>query len=426
MRDALLTEVGLEFLQVFSLSLGIGLLMGLERERNPAARAGLRTFGLVALFGTVAALLGEKTGSPWMLAVGLLLVGVMTISAYVTHPDPQDPGTTTVVAVLLCFVYGAMVWHGFRIYAVMLSIVTTMLLYFKAELRLFSQKLTRKDLISILQFGVLSLVILPILPNSDMGPYDALNPAQLWWMVVLISGVSLAGYAALRIVGQHHGAPILGVLGGLASSTATTLVFSRHAASGTHLLRLATVVILLANLVVLVRLSIYGAVLQPTLLPILLPPLAIGLVLGAGFVVAIWRGLNSREDVPALELTNPAEIRTALTFGAVYGLVLVISAALSDYAGSKGLYLVAVVSGLTDVDAITLSSLRLYGLGKLSASDAVTAILIATLSNLVFKLGIVSMVGGALLTRRVAAGFGLIATGLVAGAVWFVLSGAAT
>ena len=424
MRDALLTEVGLEFLQVFSLSLGIGLLMGLERERNPAARAGLRTFGLVALLGTVAALLGEKTGSPWLLAVGLLLVGVMTIAAYVTHPDPQDPGTTTVVAVLLCFVYGAMVWYGFRTYAVMLAIVTTMLLYFKAELRLFSQKLTRKDLISILQFGVLSLVILPILPNADMGPYDALNPAQIWWMVVLISGVSLAGYAALRIVGQHHGAPILGILGGLASSTATTLVFSRHAASGAHLLRLATVVILLANLVVLVRLAIYGAVLQPGLLPILLPPLAVGLVLGAGFIVAVWRGLQPRDDLPELELSNPAEIRTALSFGAVYGLVLIVSAALSDYAGSKGLYLVAVVSGLTDVDAITLSSLRLYGLEKLSANQTVTAILIATLSNLVFKLGIVATVGGALLTRRVGAGFGLIATGLVAGALWFGLAGA--
>ena len=424
MRDALLTEVGLEFLQVFSLSLGIGLLMGLERERNPAARAGLRTFGLVALLGTVAALLGEKTGSPWLLAVGLLLVGVMTIAAYVTHPDPQDPGTTTVVAVLLCFVYGAMVWYGFRTYAVMLAIVTTMLLYFKAELRLFSQKLTRKDLISILQFGVLSLVILPILPNADMGPYDALNPAQIWWMVVLISGVSLAGYAALRIVGQHHGAPILGILGGLASSTATTLVFSRHAASGAHLLRLATVVILLANLVVLVRLAIYGAVLQPGLLPILLPPLAVGLVLGAGFIVAVWRGLQSRDDLPELELSNPAEIRTALSFGAVYGLVLIVSAALSDYAGSKGLYLVAVVSGLTDVDAITLSSLRLYGLEKLSANQTVTAILIATLSNLVFKLGIVATVGGALLTRRVGAGFGLIATGLIAGALFFGLSGA--
>jgi uncharacterized membrane protein (DUF4010 family) len=422
MQDALITDVGLEFLQVFSLSLGIGLLMGLERERNPAARAGLRTFGLVALLGTVAALLGEKTGSTWLLAIGLLLVGAMTISAYITHPDPHDPGTTTVIAVLLCFAYGAMVWYGYRTFAVMLAIVTTMLLYFKAELQTLSQKLTRKDLISMLQFGVLSLVILPILPNNDMGPYDALNPAQLWWMVVLISGLSLAGYAALRIVGQHHGAPILGILGGLASSTATTLVFSRHAATGTHLLRLATMVILLANLVVLVRLAIYGAVLQPALLPLLLPPLGVGLVLGSVFAAFTWRGLKGGDDLPEMAVSNPAEIRTAVTFGALYGLVLVVSAALSDYAGSKGLYLVAVVSGLTDVDAITLSSLRLYGMAKLSANDAVTAVLIAALSNLAFKLGIVAVVGGALLTRRVAVGFGLIALGLVSGALWFGMS----
>lgn len=420
MQDTLITEVGLDFLRVFSLSLGIGLLMGLERERNPSARAGLRTFGLVALLGTVAALLGEKTGSPWLLAVALLMVGIMTVAAYLTHPDPQDPGTTTIVALLLAFCYGAMIWYEYRTHAVMLAIVTTMLLYFKAELRTVSQKLTRKDLISMLQFGVLSLVILPILPDHDMGPYDALNPAQLWWMVVLISGVSLAGYAALRIVGQHHGAPILGVLGGLASSTATTLVFARHAASGPQLLRLASVVILIANLVVLVRLAIYGAVLQPALLPLLLPPLAAGLLLGAIFVLVVWRNLPAQHDMPELELSNPAEIRTALTFGAAYGVVLVVSAALSDYAGSKGLYLVAVVSGLTDVDAITLSSLRLYGLQKLSAEETVTAVLIAMFANLAFKLGIVAAIGGALLTRRVSYGFALVAVG-VAG-TWLLLS----
>ena len=420
MQNGLITDVGLEFLRVFSISLGIGLLMGLERERNPAARAGLRTFGLVSLFGTVAAILTDKTHSPWMLAAGLLVIGAMMIAAYLSHPDKTDPGTTTIIAVLLCYGFGAMVWYGYRTFAVMLAIVTTVLLYFKAELRTLSQKLTRRDLISMLQFGVLSLVILPILPNKDVGPYQALNPAQIWWMVVLISGVSLAGYAALRIIGQHHGAPILGVLGGLASSTATTLVFSRHARESQLVIRLATVVILMANLIVLVRLALYG-LLQPALLPVLAPPLAAGFALGVGMVLYAWRGLHAEKNLPHLELSNPAEIKTALAFGVAYGVVLVVSAALSDYAGSKGLYAVALVSGLTDVDAITLSSLRLFGLQKLSASEATTAILLAMLANLAFKLGIVATVGGALLTRKVAAGFVLIAIGVVAGWSVFVL-----
>lgn len=419
MQEAVVSDAGLAIFELFSISLGVGLLMGLERERNPSARAGLRTFGLVALFGSVAAMLSDKTQSPWMLAAGLLVIGSMMIASYATHPDKEDPGTTSVVAIMLCYGYGAMIWYGYQTFAVMLAIVTTVLLYFKSELRSLSQRLTRRDLISMLQFGVLSLVILPILPNRDLGPYDALNPAQIWWMVVLISGVSLAGYAALRIVGQHHGAPILGVLGGLTSSTATTLVFSRHTRESGDILRLATVVILMANLVVLVRLSIYGLVLQPALLPVLLPPLAAGLVLGVGIVLYAWRGLHASRDLPPLDLNNPAEIKTALTFGVAYGVVLVVSAALADYAGTKGLYAVALVSGLTDVDAITLSSMRLFGQQKLSAGEATTAILIATLANLVFKLGIVATVGGLPLTRKVAAGFAAIAAGLSVG--WFFL-----
>jgi len=207
MNDIVVTTVGIDFIQDFGTAVGLGLLMGLERERNPSARAGLRTFSLVGMLGTVAALLSEKTDSPWLLAAGLLMVGVMMIAAYLIHPDEKDPGTTSVVALLLCYCYGAMIWFGYQTLAVMLGISTTVLLYFKAELRNVSEKLTRKDIISILQFGVLSLVILPILPDTDMGPYDAISPRQVWWMVVLISGFSLAGYAALRLMGQQLGAP---------------------------------------------------------------------------------------------------------------------------------------------------------------------------------------------------------------------------
>lgn len=415
MNANLLNDAGLEYLPAFLTSLGIGLLIGLERERNPASRAGLRTFGLVAVLGTVCALIADHSGSPWIIAVGLLIVGSMMIAAYHSHPDERDPGTTSVIAILLCFCYGAMIWLGFRTPAVMLAIITTTLLYFKPELQNLSQSLTRRDLISILQFGVLSLVILPILPNRDMGPYGALNPAQIWWMVVLISGVSLCGYAALRYFGQKHGAPLLGVLGGLASSTATTLIFSRHARTEPLLASLALVVILIANLIVPVRLGVVTAIVQPGVLPALVPILAGGVLAGLGVVAFAWRGLSSKTELPELELRNPTEIRTAVTFGLIYALVLVFSAALSDYAGNKGVYAVALISGLTDVDAITLSSLRLYGMDKLSSSETVTSILIAVLANLGFKLGIVAVVGGRKLAGAALVGFLGVAAGCVAG-----------
>ncbi len=415
MNTAVVTTVGLDFIQEFGIALGLGLLMGLERERNPSARAGLRTFGLVGVLGSTAALLSEKTGSPWMLAAGLFMVGLMMVSAYWTHPDDKDPGTTSVVALLLCYCYGAMSWFGYQTLAVMLGISTTVLLYFKAELRKVSEKLTRKDIISILQFCVLSLVILPILPDATMGPYDALSPRQVWWMVVLISGFSLAGYAALRFMGQQLGAPLLGIFGGLASSTATTLVFSRHGANNPNLVKLALVVVLTANLVVLFRLGAYAAVLQPDLLPKLLPILIGGLVVGSAYVLWSWHGLSSDEEIPVMEISNPAEIRTALTFGSIYAVVLIITAALSDYAGSSGLYIASLVSGLTDVDAIALSSLRLYGLEKLGSSEAVNSITIAMLANLSFKLGIVIVVAGQRMARPIILGFSAIALGSIGG-----------
>ncbi|WP_303785513.1 MgtC/SapB family protein [Azovibrio restrictus] len=415
MNGNVMTTVGMDFIQDFGIAVGLGLLMGLERERNPSARAGLRTFGLVGMLGTVAALLAEKTGTSWLLAAGLLMVGLMMVAAYLIHPDEKDPGTTSVVALLLCYCYGAMIWYGYQTLAVMLGISTTVLLYFKAELRKVSEKLTRKDIISILQFAVLSLVILPILPDTNMGPYDALSPRQVWWMVVLISGFSLAGYAALRFMGQQLGAPLLGIFGGLASSTATTLVFARHAVTSDSLVKLSLVVVLTANLVVLFRLGAYAAVLQPGLLQELLPILLGGLLFGSTYVLFAWRGLSSKEEIPLMEFSNPAEIRTAMTFGCIYAVVLVITAALSDYAGSSGLYIASLVSGLTDVDAIALSSMRLYGLEKLSSAETVNSITIAMLANLVFKLGIVIAVAGRRMAGPISAGFGTIALGSCVG-----------
>ncbi|MDP1606342.1 MAG: MgtC/SapB family protein [Rhodocyclaceae bacterium] len=405
-------------LQAFAVSLGIGLLIGLERERKPDAKAGLRTFALTALFGCLAALLGEKSGSGWILAVGLLMLATMMIVAIARDPqDDGDPGTTSVVALMVCYGLGALVWHGHATLAVMLAITTTVLLYFKAQLHDVSRSLTHKDLISILQFGVLSLVVLPILPDRDFGPYNALNPYQVWWMVVLISGLSLAGYAALRIVGNRHGAPLLGFFGGLVSSTATTMIFARHAHADANQTATATLVILIANLVVTVRLGIVALVLAPTLFAPLAIVLGGGLLLGLVVVLFRWRSLVAAGDLPMPDVKNPTEIRTALSFGLLYGIVLLAAAWLQDIAGSQGLYLVALASGLTDVDAITLSTLRLFNQETLVATTAVIAIALAVLSNLIFKSGLIVTIGGKALARRVLPGMAAIGLGFIPGII---------
>ena len=179
MDFSLFENNGVEFLPQFLTSLAIGLLIGLERERNPSAKAGLRTFTLVSLLGTLAAMLSEQIDLPWLLIAGWVIVGAMIIGAYASSPTEEgDPGTTTVAALLVCYGLGALIWYQQATLAVMLAVGTTTLLYFKPELRGMTQRLTRRDLVSILQFSVLTFVILPILPNENFGPYDAFNPHQ--------------------------------------------------------------------------------------------------------------------------------------------------------------------------------------------------------------------------------------------------------
>ena len=160
----------------FATSVAIGLLIGLERQRNPTAKAGVRTCALVALFGTAAAMLGQSLDTPWIVAAGLLLVGAMIIAAYHGESIEGDSGTTTVIAVALCYVLGALVWFGFSQIAVALAIGITILLHFKAELHAFSEKLAPHDVSIVLQFAVLSLIVLPLLPDEGFGPYRAFNP----------------------------------------------------------------------------------------------------------------------------------------------------------------------------------------------------------------------------------------------------------
>lgn len=416
MDSSLLAGNGIEVLPLFLTSLSIGLLIGLERERNLSAKAGLRTFTLVALLGTILAMLASKSGAPWLVGAGLLAVAGMIISVYINSPtENNDPGTTTVAALLVCYSLGALVWYQQSTLAIMLAIATTTLLYFKPELQGMTQRLTRRDLVSILQFSVLSFVILPILPDRTYGPYDAFNPHNAWMMVVLISGLSLAGYVALHWTGHRYGAPLLGFLGGVVSSTATTMVYAKHSKSNASMLQLSAVVILIASQVVLVRLAIVSAVVSPGILRLLIAPLGLGLLLGLLFTGWSWHRLQTSSDLPLPQTSNPTEIHAALGFGLLYVVVLLCSAWLTEVAGSGGLYVVAMVSGLTDVDAITLSSLRLFSLEKLSGNQAVSAIAIAFVSNMAFKFGMLSFIGGRALAKYVAGGFAAIATGVALG-----------
>ncbi|UCV16799.1 MgtC/SapB family protein [Quatrionicoccus australiensis] len=402
--------------EAFATALGIGLLVGLERERRPDSAAGLRTFALVAMLGCLFALLGEKSGGPWLLVAGLLVIsGSMIASNFSTQQEEQYRGFTSEAAIIVTYGLGAAVWFGYATLAVMLAITTTVLLYFKAELRQFSERTTPKDINSILQFAVLSLVILPILPSADFGPYDAINPRQVWWMVVLISGLALSGYLALRIIGARHGAALLGIFGGLASSTATTMMFSRHARDHAHLVRMSAIVILIANVMVMIRLGLVSGVVAPNLVMPIATVFACGIVPGIVMALYGWKILNAAGELPMPEVKNPTELRTAISFGLLYAIVLLASAWLQDIAGNSGLYIVALASGLTDADASVLSTLRMFNLEKISSGEAVIAVTLALMANLIFKIGLVISIGGAKLARYALPGLFAIGCGMAGG-----------
>lgn len=407
----------LAVLNAFVISLALGLMMGLERERRGNTNAGLRTFGLVGMAGTATAMIAQLAASPWLLPVVAAGLVAMMISADHHRGDADDnPDTTTTVALLLCFLFGAMLWHGHHQVAVALTLAATALLYFKAELHDVSHRLTRQDFVSFLQFALITFVVLPVLPDQGYGPYGQLNPYKIWLMVVLTSGLSLAGYATLRLTPQSSAVPVLGVLGGLVSSTATTLVFSRQVRDDAKQADSAAAIITIANLVVLARVAVLAGVVAPASLVALAPILAAGLLAGAALPLRNWLAIRSSR-APAPELDNPVNLRHALLFGAIFAVVLVVSAAFHDKAGEMGVYAVAAISGLADMDAIAISTFNLLNGGQLSAGEAAIAVVIALASNMAFKASMVLAIAGRALALRVALSYLATLAGLVAAAL---------
>jgi len=295
----------------------------------------------------------------------------------------------------------------------------TVLLHFKSELEQFSQKLTPQDIRSMLQFAALSAVILPLLPDRSFGPYGVLNPFHIWLMVVLIAGISLAGYVAWRLTLGRHGLLLTGVLGGIVSSTATTLVYARHVKAGTQTPSSALLVILLANATMLVRVFVLVAIVAPAVVAGAAAVLGPALLGAAVAVLNSWRTASAAPSDEGDGYRNPTNLLAALSFAAAYALVLVLAAWAADTIGNRGVYGLALISGLTDVDAITLSSLRLLESGALMQRAALIAIALAVGSNLVVKAALTTGIGGARLLRPAVLSFALPLGGLMAG-VWLL------
>jgi uncharacterized membrane protein (DUF4010 family) len=385
----------------FAIAILLGALVGIEREKHKREKtetgqtAGLRTFILLALLGACAGWLSHELKTPWILAVALLIVGAFVVVGYLvtTRGTPQSAGMTTEVAAIVVFLLGAMVMLGFSEIAIAIGVITAAVLAYKQPLHGFVKKLGWGDVYAGLRLLIATFIALPLLPDKPIDPWGALNPYQLWLLVILISGLSLVGYALTRWLGPGRGALVTGLAGGLVSSTAVTLSFSREARLTPKNTTALACGILLAWAVMFARVLVLVAVVNRALLaPILVPFGVMGLVVG-GFAAFFYRRDGTpKQHATGLKIANPFSLTEAAKFAAFFAVVLVAVKIAQDNFSESGVYAVAALAGLTDVDAITLSMADFAKSG--TAQVAVTAIVVAALVNTAVKCAIALFLGG--------------------------------
>jgi uncharacterized membrane protein (DUF4010 family) len=403
---------------VLFLSLGLGLLVGLQREYASSKTAGIRTFPLITLLGTLCGLLAKEY-SGWILVAGLLSVVGLLIMGFFQRPKTEwkGEGITTEMAVLIMYAVGAYLVFGEMAVAVVITGVVTVLLHFKTHLHGWVDKIGETDLRAIMQFVLISMVILPVLPDRTYDAYDSLNPRNIWLMVVLIVGISLTGYFLYKLVGDKAGVFLGGILGGLISSTATTLSYARLGKTVTAT-KLAAFVIVTASAVSLVRVMVEISLVAPSHVLTFLVPL--GFELAAMVILVTIMFFQHRKEKSIMPVQhNPAQLKGAIIFALLYAAISFVSAFAKEKFGNEALYIVSVISGLTDLDAVTLSTAKMTEQNAIGASLGWRLVMVAALSNLVFKAGIAIVIGNRQLGRTVALLFGLlIACGLAIIFLW--------
>ncbi len=370
----------------------VGFLIGLDRERAETRKArrlfaGVRTFPLIALAGAVPMLILDLAGPALVVTAFLAVAGVVLVS-YIRASAAGHIGATTEIAALATFLLGSTAGAGELVVAAATGVAVAVLLVAKPRLEGFSRALSEEEITATLELAVISVIVLPLLPNRGFGPWQVLNPFEIWLIVVLVSALSFAGFVAARLLGQRRGILLTGVAGAMVSSTAVTAAMATQARAVHEFARVAAAATVLASVVMCVRVAVLVAVLNARLCVKLLPILAAMTV-----VAAIAAGVLGRRPTDAeasdAPVTNPFRLTAALTFGAVYAVILLLVKAAQLYFGVGGLYLAAALAALADVDAVTIAFSRLS-----AEAAAWHAITIAVVTNTLVKLAVATVMGG--------------------------------
>lgn len=385
----------------------LGFLVGLQRERTEAGMPGLRTFPLITLAGGVFAIIGKLIGV-WVPAAALLaLVGLLFFPQWLrVHQKEPDPGITTSMAAILMYGVGALLVLTRMEIGVLVGGVIAVLLQFKPEMHRLSDQLGADDLRAIMQFVLISCIILPVLPNTPVDPYGVIRPFNVWLMVVFIVALSLGGYIAYKYLGQSAGVLLGGLLGGAVSSTAATISAARQVHENRNLFSAGTVIILLASTVMFARVFVEMLVVNQDFFVQSVAPL---LIMAAATLLpafVYWR--RARQSPPLIaDAKNPTQMRTAILFAAAYAVVLFLLAAVKDGLGDRGLFALAFLSGLHDMDAVTLSLARMASADAAILENGWRYLVVAVIANMVVKTAFAGILGGWELGRNVAQAFAI-------------------
>jgi len=389
MEIAIIEQIGVTLI--------IGLMIGLQREmyyhrKGRTGFAGARTFALIALLGYLSAWM--QNFIPFFLHVSLLLFGLLVLVAYVYKTVKTDfHGSTTEIASFITYILGMMMYFSLESYAVLIAVIMLLLLEIKSTLVKIEEQITPPDITSAILFLAMTFVVLPLLPNEMIGPFNMFNPYKTWLMVVLVAGISFLGYVAIKILGNKRGVYLTGIFGGLVSSTAVSITLSKLYVLKQEYLKNFVGGIAIASTIMYIRVLAETAVFNSSLAKSLALPYISATIAGLVFVVYLYKNETVHKVEHVSVTNNPLELSEALKLGLLFGIIFGSIGIFQSKFGDSGIYVISFLSGLTDVDAITLSLSQLAKV-KISELTAMYGIMIATIVNSIVKLGIVFVLGG--------------------------------
>lgn len=423
MDEILLDTVGFkmtqsEFVVRLLVAIGIGCLIGLEREYNAMTQkvssvAGVRTFVFVVLLGFLGAM-ASLLFFPWIyFGVLLAIIVIVGISYWITA-SRGDIGATTETSVLIAFLLGGLTFLGFIEISLMITVVAVVLLSAKIQLKTVIGKITGEELYDFFRFIVVVLLVFPFLPNAYYGPYSVINPREIGLVVILTSGLGFVGYVLMKFFGPEKGILLAGIIGGLVSSTATTWIFAKKSAANEQLSLHCAAAVFSASTMMIVRVFVWTFIFNRMLFDKLYPAMLI--VFGSAVLCVIYfyfKQRNGKEVEDVDRKDKPLDLTGALIFGALYTVILLVVTYANANLGAEGMLASSAIAGFSDIDAITISISKLANT-SLDATLASKAIVIATLSNTLVKMGIGIWAGGQLLKKYLYIGYGVILVSAIA------------